>query len=123
MFFPKNKKKIFKDFLPIIIIIITMQFISTSTASIYILNNFRNIFTHQTSHNQFMHLKIFVDSDDQELKDIYMNAAATHNQKIMADPHFFDAGFDIFLPFNTRVITGQVNKVDFKVKCCAKIYH
>lgn len=103
-----------------------MQFISTSTASIYILNNFRNIFTHQTSHNQFMHLKIFVDSDDQELKDIYMNAAATHNQKIMADPHFFDAGFDLFLPQNMNFyMPGRtdvnVNNVDFKVKCCAKV--
>jgi hypothetical protein len=28
-----------------------------------------------------MHLKIFVDSEDIDLKDIYINAAATHNQK------------------------------------------
>jgi dUTP pyrophosphatase len=73
-----------------------------------------------------MHLKIFVDSDDLDLKDIYINAAATHNQKIMNDPHFFDAGFDLFLPQNMHFyIPGRteihVNKVDFKVKCCAKV--
>ena len=77
-----------------------MQFISTSTASIYVLNSFRNILTHQTFNDRFMHLKIFVDSEDPELKDIYTNAAATHNQKIMNDPLFFDAGFDLFLPQN-----------------------
>ncbi len=103
-----------------------MQFISSSTASIYVLNNFRNILTHQTDLNQFMHLKIFVDSDDIDLKDIYINAAATHNQKIMNDPHFFDAGFDLFLPNNMNFyMSGRtethVNKVDFKVKCCAKV--
>ena len=103
-----------------------MQFISTSTASIYVLNSFRNTLTHQTFNDKFMHLKIFVDSEDPELRDIYMNAAATHNQKIMGDPHFFDAGFDLFLPNNMHFyIPGRmethVNKVDFKVKCCAKI--
>lgn len=103
-----------------------MQFISTSTASIYVLNSFRNSLTHQTHINQFMHLKIFVDSEDPELRDIYMNAAATHNQKIMGDPHFFDAGFDLFLPNNMHFympgrMETHVNKVDFKVKCSAKV--
>jgi dUTP pyrophosphatase len=103
-----------------------MQFISTSTASIYVLNSFRNILTHQTFNDKFMHLKIFVDSEDLELRDIYMNAAATHNQKIIQDPHFFDAGFDLFLPQNMHFyMPGRtethVNKVDFKIKCSAKV--
>jgi dUTP pyrophosphatase len=86
-----------------------------------------------------MYLKLFVDNTPytdassnsdifrndiiRDLKMIYINSAREHNQKIIDDPRFFDAGFDIFLPFNTRFITGQVNKVDFKVKCCAKIFH
>lgn len=103
-----------------------MHFISPNTTTIFVLNSFRNILTHQTDNDRFMHLKIFVDSDDAELKDIYINAAATHNQKIMGDPHFFDAGFDMFLPNNMNFyIPGRsetnVNKVDFKVKCCAKV--
>ena len=103
-----------------------MHFVSTSTASIFVLNSFRNTLLHRTEHERFMHLKIFVDSDDHELRDIYMNAAATHNQKIMNDPHFFDAGFDMFLPTNRHFYMPErteahVNKVDFNIKCCAKI--
>ena len=106
---------------------------------IYTLNNFINKLSHNTCHDKFMYLKLFVDNTTytdassnsdifrndiiRDLKMIYSNSAREHNQKIIDDPHFFDAGFDIFLPFNTRFITGQVNKVDFKVKCCAKIYH
>ena len=106
---------------------------------IYTLNNFINKLSHNTCHDKFMYLKLFVDNTTytdassnsdifrndiiRDLKMIYINSAREHNQKIIDDPHFFDAGFDIFLPFNTRFITGQVNKVDFKVKCCAKIYH
>ena len=106
---------------------------------IYTFNNFINKLSHNTCHDKFMYLKLFVDNTTytdassnsdifrndiiRDLKMIYINSAREHNQKIIDDPHFFDAGFDIFLPFNTRFITGQVNKVDFKVKCCAKIYH
>ena len=42
-----------------------MHFVSTSTASIFVLNSFRNTLLHRTEHERFMHLKIFVDSDDQ----------------------------------------------------------
>jgi dUTPase len=106
---------------------------------IYTFNNFINKLSHNTCHDKFMYLKLFVDDTPytdassnsdifrndiiRDLKMIYINSAREHNQKIIDDPHFFDAGFDIFLPFNTRFITGQVNKVDFKVKCCAKIFH
>lgn len=103
-----------------------MQFISTSTASIYVLNSFRNTLIHRTEHDRFMYLKIFVDSDDVDLRDIYINAAATHNQKMMNDPHFFDAGFDMYLPTNRHFYMPErteahVNKVDFNIKCCAKV--
>jgi dUTP pyrophosphatase len=102
-------------------------------------NSFANLLKH---HNTFMYLSIFVDSNDEELKKMYIEAAQKHNQKIMDDPHFYDAGFDLFLPKNdspvarllkldgTRFIGRQradvdvfVNKVDFNVKCCAKLYN
>jgi hypothetical protein len=90
-------------------------------------NSFRNVIVNTTHHDRFMYLKIFVDSEDPDLKAIYLNAASIHNQKIMNDPHFFDAGFDMFLPenkhfFDANRIESRVNKVDFKVKCCAKIH-
>ena len=73
-----------------------------------------------TSHKCIMHLNIFVDTEDETLKDLYINAANSHNQKIYEDPHFYDAGFDLFLPGSFIFENNVTNKVDFKVKCCAK---
>ena len=96
-------------------------------------------FTHMVKvHTKVMHLSIFVDSNDIVLKNMYLEAARTHNNKIINDPHFYDAGFDLFLPKNekdneyygngTRFfgkgwkdIKIPVNKVDFNIKCCAKM--
>jgi dUTP pyrophosphatase len=90
---------------------------------------------------KIMILSIFVDSTDKDLKKIYLNSAQKHNEKLIDDPYFYDAGFDLFLPKNekeekeglgqgTRFFSSRkdipdipINKVDFKVKCCAKIYN
>jgi dUTP pyrophosphatase len=91
----------------------------------------------KSSLDRFMYIDIFVDDDDEALKQIYVDAAKKHNQKILDDPFFYDAGFDLFLPKNnTDYGTGTkffgkkledthipVNKVDFKIKCCAKMYY
>lgn len=102
-----------------------MNFLSNSNSNnTFDFNSFINNLLHTTGHDRFMHLKIFIDIDSpDELKNIYVNSAFNHNQKIMIDPHFFDAGFDLFLPQNTVFDSTQVNKVDFKVKCCAEIHH
>ena len=99
--------------------------------------HFMSTIVNNTSHDKIMYLSIFVDCDDEILKKIYTNAANKHNNKIIEDPHFYDAGFDLFLPKNDTKHYGEgtrffsknskgnsqnyVNKVDFKVKCCAKI--
>ena len=86
----------------------------------------------ETWHERIMELTIFVDSSDSVLKNKYVEAAATHNQKILDEPHFYDAGFDLFLPklddntlINERFFweIPQTNKVDFQVKCCAKMIY
>lgn len=101
-----------------------MNFLSNnSNNNIYAFNSFMNTMLHTTGHDRFMHLKIFVDSDLDELKNTYIFSAVNHNQKIMSDPHFFDAGFDLFLPENRQFVSQIVNKVDFKVKCCAQVHH
>lgn len=91
-------------------------------------------------HQKFMYLNMFVDCKDEKLKKLYIEAAQKHNKKILGDPNFYDAGFDLFLPKNENEVSvyGEgtrffgsgwkdrpipVNKVDFKVKCCAKIYN
>lgn len=100
-------------------------------------HEFNSFATLLQTHNTFMYLSIFVDSNDEELKKMYVEATRKHNQKIMNDPHFYDAGFDLFLPknendediwgdgtrfFSRHWVDVPVNKVDFKVKCCAKLY-
>ena len=89
----------------------------------------------RSTQDQIMYLSIFVDSTDEELKKLYIEAAQKHNTKILEDPHFYDAGFDLYLPKNQNNGDGtmffgtkwqensiHVNKVDFNVKCCAKMF-
>ena len=90
-----------------------------------------------------MHLKIFV-AGDYELKKMYLAAAENHNQKVLNNK-FIDAGFDLFTPLQKedpkeKDVYGEVircfgpswvdddglkinpvNKIDFKVKCSAKM--
>ena len=96
-----------------------------TTAEIDFKDFLLNIFD-KTDHGSVMFLTLFVDGDD-ELKNKYMEAAKNHNNKLFNDPCFYDAGFDLFLPkSNTsdsiKFFTNTVNKVDFKVKCCAKMF-
>jgi dUTP pyrophosphatase len=93
----------------------------------------------KSSLERFMYIDIFVDDDDEMLKQLYVDSAKKHNQKILEDPHFYDAGFDLFLPkgelcdsygcgtkfFGKKLEDTHipVNKVDFKIKCCAKMYY
>lgn len=73
-----------------------------------------------------MHLLLFVDSDDEELHKLYKENAGKHNLEIMNNP-FYNAGFDLYLPKDSVKKIDSFNenhtllKVDFKVKCCAKI--
>jgi dUTP pyrophosphatase len=105
-----------------------MEFINA-----YDLISFSNKIMTETSIDKVMSLSIFIDSNDDKLKNMYLEYASKHNDKIMNDPHFYDAGFDLFLPkdelnlgytnFFCAIpnISCNINKVDFKVKCCAKI--
>jgi dUTPase len=104
-------------------------------------NSFVNQVKNNSCHDKIMLLSIFVDSDDEELKKLYVEAAQKHNQKILDDPHFYDAGFDVFLPkyeqngtecsrffspFDSDSVWSMqtpVTKVDFNIKCSAKLYN
>ena len=83
---------------------------------------------------KIMHLKIFV-SGSNELKQIYLKRAEMHNNKIINNT-FIDAGFDIVTPLQTEdqeddfikcygpnnsQNKNPVNKIDFKIKCSARI--
>lgn len=82
-------------------------------------------------YDKVMVLKLFVDSNDTELKNKYFNAALAHNNNISNNPTYIDAGFDLFSPSNDNFINffgpghekiSPVNKLDLNVVCSAKMY-
>ena len=78
-------------------------------------------FQNNTSIKQIMVLNLFVAQISDVLKNGYLNAANKHNLSLIEDPHFFNAGFDLFLPEDYRFSKNVANKTNFKVKCSAKI--
>lgn len=89
-------------------------------------------------YDRVMHLKLFVDGDD-ELKQKYIESANKHNKNVLNNSSHIDAGFDLFSPRvadpielyhygDKRRFFGpnwkglpDVNKLDFKVCCSAKM--
>ena len=109
---------------------------SNSNSNININNLINTLLNNQ--YERVMVLKLFVDSNDENLKYTYNNAANIHNNKIIQSPQHIDAGFDLFAPGNeeeelntygnnTRFFgpgwndRRPVNKLDFKVSCSAQI--
>ena len=101
--------------------------------SSHVLSSLLNIY------ERAMVLRLFVDSDDNELKNKYVQAADMHNNKLMNNPTHIDAGFDLFAPGNegdnlnvwgnTLRFFGPgwddaspVNKLDLKVCCSARMF-
>lgn len=70
---------------------------------------------------EHMKLKIFVDSDDADLKAKYYEASVNHNNKLLDNPKHYDAGFDMYLPEDINLEDVKQLKVDYKIKCCAHI--
>jgi dUTPase len=96
-----------------------------------LLNNLLRVY------EKVMILKLFVDSEDNVLKNMYDSASNNHNTKLENTPHHIDAGFDLFAPGNEgdeETFYGNalrffgpgwsdkspVNKLDLKV-CCSAI--
>ena len=82
-----------------------------------------DIFRNNTGNENIMFLNLYVDGSD-ELKYMYRNSSLKHNMSLLEEPHFFNAGFDMFLPEDQGFRKNTVvNKADFKIKCSAKIYN
>jgi dUTPase len=98
------------------------------------MSNYYNNITQNllTIYDKVMLLKIFVDSDDNTLKNMYYDSVINHNEKILNNPSYIDAGFDLFAPGNQNdnelhfygpgwLDAKPVNKLDFNVCCSAKM--
>jgi len=89
------------------------------------INNLLNIYNRNGLFNIYdkvMVLKLFVDSNDNDLKNKYLNNAYAHNNKIINNPTSIDAGFDLLTPTNIPFFANNVNKLDLNVICSAKMY-
>ena len=90
------------------------------------------------TYEKVMVLNVFVDSNDDNLKHTYVNAANSHNDKVIHIQDHIDAGFDLFAPGNQgealnhygndlpffgpgREDRNPVNKLDFMVSCSAQM--
>ena len=62
-------------------------------------------------------LRIFIDSNDEDLKTHYNDHIINHNSKILKDYPFSDSGFDIFIPDNFECSPNTVTKVNSSIKC------
>ena len=72
--------------------------------------------------DEYMLLKMFIDSDDDMLKHIYSERVLDHNEKM--EKEYYDAGFDLLNP--EEIILDQDNnlnivKINHKIKCSSKI--
>ena len=74
-----------------------------------------------TNYDKVMHLKIFIDSDDETLKNIYKEAVTKHNKKIQDCPDIIDAGFDLYATIGQEWNQELFFKLDFKIICSAQI--
>lgn len=94
------------------------NFISNTIYINNLLNNLLNIY------DSVMYLKVFVDDDNNNLKQIYQNSVDEHNNKLYNNPHEINAGFDLYNPEIKTINANnkkQVHKLDFNVICSAKM--
>lgn len=72
------------------------------------------------NYEKCMYLKVYVDGED-ELKEIYFNAAKKHNENILVSMEHIDAGFDLFAPVAVKR-NDSLLKMDFNISCSAQMY-
>lgn len=85
---------------------------------------FRQAIETQTGYDRFMYLTVHIPSDDPVLREKYREHIDKHNEKIIQDPTFADAGFDLLAASLTPTSdnNGKI-KVDFGVQCSAGMFY
>jgi dUTP pyrophosphatase len=72
-------------------------------------------------YGKYMYLKIFIDSDDEELKKKYAESINERDLKMKKDIYHIDAGFDLFSPSDLIMNSSGVQKLDYKIICSARL--
>jgi dUTP pyrophosphatase len=88
-------------------------------------------------YDKYMLLKIYPDTNDENLKQKYVATAEARSKQLLENPRMIDAGYDLFAPANINedsdktqlVFYGHgrkdktaLNKLDHNIICSAKIY-
>jgi hypothetical protein len=71
---------------------------------------------------RYMRLTVYVNPNNVELYNRYYEAIYHHNSKLLNSIQNIDAGFDLYVPENQEIFGGQPNRINFGIKCSAKIY-
>jgi dUTP pyrophosphatase len=72
-------------------------------------------------YGKYMLLKIFVDSNDQELINKYIEYIHDRHLKMSTNLYHIDAGFDLFAPEDYLVHKTNKLKIDYNIICSSKI--
>lgn len=72
-------------------------------------------------HTQIMHLKVYVDKNYPELRQVYEEAVQKHNQRLVHN-QFLDAGFDLYNP-DSLFVSDPLTFINFRVQCSAQLIH
>ena len=71
-------------------------------------------------YNTFMTLRIFINSEDEEVKKLYREEATRHNNQILVDEHI-ESGFSLFSPEQVCCVSEKASPLNFKIKCSARM--
>lgn len=72
-------------------------------------------------YGKYMCLKIFIDSDDYDLKRKYIESINERHLIMENNINDIDAGFDLFSPEAQQLTSTNINKLDYKISCSAQI--
>lgn len=72
-------------------------------------------------YRKYMRLKIFIDSEDNELKNKYIQTIDERHLKMLNNLKHLDSGLDLFAPEQHIIDNANVQKIDYKIICCAEI--
>lgn len=71
------------------------------------------------NYHKIMHLKIFINEADDELRNKYWEQI--HKRNYPTQIEHIDAGFDVYLPKKYNLTVNSCNKIDMGITCSAKM--
>lgn len=80
------------------------------------------------SYTEVMVLKLYINTTNDALYNLYLQKINTHNAKLLSmcnepfETRFVDSGFDLYTPYSQQFTSTSVNCIDFQVKCSAILY-